>query len=88
MIKNVSLRSIYILLFNNFISQIIENDWQLKKFENGITVYTRKTVNSNFKELKATFNLKTSLNSIVALINNGESYPQWVYRCGQSVTLK
>ena len=82
MIRNITLLSIYILLFNKCISQVIENDWQLKEFENGMTIYARKPINSNFKELKASFGLKTFLSSIVALVNDCESYPQWVYKYG------
>lgn len=63
-------------------------DWHLKKNENGIAIYTRKTAASDIKELKSIMYVKTSLNSIVALLNDWESYPKWVYKCGQSTTLK
>lgn len=62
--------------------------WQLKKAEDGIEVYTRKDENSSFKELKSVVILKTSLSSIVALLTDFESYPDWVYRCGTSRTVK
>lgn len=65
-----------------------QTDWQLKKYESGIAVYTRTTAGSEFKELKAVTTVKTSLHSIVALLNDWDSYPQWVYRCGKSSTLK
>jgi len=73
---------------NSLSSSINENEWQLKKYENGIAVYTRNTKNSSFKELKSVLTIKTSLKSIVALLNDWDSYPQWVYRCGKSLTLK
>ncbi|HEY0030676.1 MAG TPA: START domain-containing protein [Bacteroidia bacterium] len=63
-------------------------DWQLKKFENGISVYTRSLEASKFKELRAVFEIKTSLSSIIALLNDVETYPQWVYRCQASKILK
>jgi len=62
--------------------------WHLKKFENGISVYTRNSPGSDFKELKSVCSLKTSLSSIVALLNDWDTYPQWVYKCGKSTTLK
>src|ERR1700756_29884 len=65
-----------------------ENDWQLYKNENGIAIYSRKANNSNIKQLKTVVILNTSLNSIVALINDWDSYPEWNYRCGESKTLK
>ncbi|HXU28176.1 MAG TPA: START domain-containing protein [Bacteroidia bacterium] len=63
-------------------------NWQLYKCENGISIYSRKANNSNIKQLKSVVNLKTSLNSIVALLNDWDSYPEWNYRCGESKTLK
>ncbi|HXD94398.1 MAG TPA: hypothetical protein VNX01_14425, partial [Bacteroidia bacterium] len=60
----------------------------MKKEENGIAVYSRKTINSNFRELKSIAYVKTSLSSIVALLDDWETYTQWVYKCGESKTLK
>jgi hypothetical protein len=65
-----------------------KGEWTLKKNENGISVYARSSENSGFKELKSVVVLKTSLSSIVSLLNDFESYPFWVYKCGRSTTLK
>ncbi|MDI1356335.1 MAG: START domain-containing protein [bacterium] len=62
--------------------------WQLKKAENGISVYSRDALNSKFKEVRSVFLVKTSLSSVVALLNDFDSYTQWVYRCGASSTVK
>lgn len=75
-------------LFCGFSEKTPPNDWQLKKFENGISVYTRLTEDSQYKELKSVFQIKTSLSGIIALLNDFESYPQWVYRCEKSKALK
>ena len=69
-------------------SQKSPSDWHLKKYSNGIAVYTRNASTSAYKELKSEVKIKTSLSSVVALILDYESYPQWVYRCGNSATLK
>jgi hypothetical protein len=69
-------------------SQDAKDSWVLKKNEQGVSVYSRKTSESDIKELKSVIYLKTSLKSIVALIDDWESYPQWVYQCGVSSTLK
>lgn len=76
------------LSFNSFSFKKNTNEWELQKFENGISVYTRVTDNSAYKELRAVFQIKTSLSSIIALLNDVQSYPQWVYRCGTSKILK
>jgi START domain len=65
-----------------------EPPWQLKKFENGVAVYSRQAKNSNFKELKAEVYLQTSLNSIVALLEDRAAFPEWVYKCSNSHIIK
>ncbi|MCX6296774.1 MAG: hypothetical protein NTX97_12055 [Bacteroidetes bacterium] len=83
---------IFLLLFLPFskpeFPQKSVSDWQLQKFENGITVYSRIAENSKYKELKVVYQIKTSLSSIVALLNDAPSFPQWVYRCDASKILK
>jgi len=86
---------VYILLTANCLlitvhsfSQTKKDDWVLYKSEKGISVYSRKTVNSDYKELKVVFSLKTSLNSVWALLNDWASYPEWNFRCGESKILK
>lgn len=69
-------------------SQENKEEWRLKKNHKGIEVYSRKTVNSEFRELKSIMYLKTSLNSVVALVNDRASYPEWVYKCGEAKTLR
>lgn len=86
--SRVSVFLIFATLFAGFRPEIPGNDWELKKSENGITVYTRLTEGSAYKELKATFQVKTSLSSIIALLNDVESYPQWVFRCETSKVFK
>lgn len=77
-----------IFLLTGFSEKTPTNDWELKKFECGISIYTRTTENSKFKELKAVFQIKTSLSSVLALLNDYETFPQWVYRCEKSIALK
>ena len=74
--------------YTSFFSQENKNAWELQKNENGISVFSRKTAGSDYKELKAIVYLTTSLKSIVALIYDWDSYPQWVYKCENSSTLK
>ena len=83
------MRLLFCLLISTIcFSQNSKSDWHLKKNENGIAVYSRKTASSDFRELKSIAYVKTSLNSIVALLNDWDTYTQWVYKCGQSKTLK
>jgi ribosome-associated toxin RatA of RatAB toxin-antitoxin module len=86
--KPVVFLLILVFFFFGFTFQQKKNNWQLKKLESGIAVYTRTATDSKFKELKSIFQIKASLSTIVSLLNDYESYPQWVYRCGQSSTIK
>lgn len=85
--KTVSL-FLFSLLFITLSSFQNTYNWQLKKFENDISIYTRTPENSKYKELKAVYQIKTSLSSIIAVLNDFESFPKWVYRCEKSMALK
>ncbi|MCE3277981.1 MAG: lipid-binding protein [Bacteroidetes bacterium] len=78
----------FFFLLCKYSSSQSQNDWILKKEEEGISVYTRNVETSSLKELKSVVTIRTSLSSIVALLNDWDSYPQWVYRCEKSSTLK
>lgn len=86
--KKYVLLQLVVFYFGATSFYIPNDDWQLKKNEQGVTVYTRDSENSAFKELKAVAYLKTSLSSIVGLLYDFEKYPEWVYKCGKSGTLK
>ena len=88
MSKNNFFLVFFALFYVSGFSQHKVTDWELKKNESDILIYTRHTENSAFKELKSIITIKTSLSSIIALLNDFESYPQWVYKCGESSTLK
>ncbi len=55
--------------------------WELKKDKDNIAVYTRKNINSDFKELKCVTTVKSSLSSIVKILTDYDHYPDWVYHC-------
>lgn len=82
------MRTIICLLICSVCFSQSNNPWQLYKNENGIAVYSRKAAKTNIKELKTVVRLKTTLNSLVALLNDWDSYPQWNYKCEESKTLK
>ena len=73
---------IAILTLTSFHS--LEHDWVLKKYGNGVSVYSLSLDTSSIKELKSICQIKTSLSSIIALLDDRESYPKWVYKCGES----
>ncbi len=74
------------LVFTSF--YLTSGQWILKKYDKGVAVYNRDLDTSSIKELKAVTQIKTSLSSIIALLNDRETYPQWVYKCGKSYLIK
>jgi hypothetical protein len=88
-LKGLLFSAFFIFFFLNiFAQQQDASGWYLKKTENGISVYLRDLPDSRLKELKSVVKLKTSLSSIVALLSDFGAYPEWVYRCEKSSTLK
>lgn len=78
--------SLFLLSFDSISDS--SDSWQLKKSENGIFVYTRNAQGSDYKELKAVYQIKTSMSSVIALLNDVDSYPQWIYKCERSKLIK
>jgi hypothetical protein len=79
---------LFIFSFASFFSAFAVNDWELKKNESGIAIYTRDIPGSSFKELKVLTSFNTSLTSIVALIEDVSSYPLWIYQCKEGKLIK
>ena len=50
-------------------------DWDLKKEENGVRVYTRYAENSKLKEVRTVNVVQSSLSGIVALLLDVKNYP-------------
>jgi hypothetical protein len=65
-----------ILLFS-----VDQKEWELKKNEDNIKVYTRKVTTSDFKELKSSTVVKASFSSVINLLCDVENYTKWVYKC-------
>jgi hypothetical protein len=65
-----------------------KEDWELKKDENGIKVYTRLSEGSNLKEVRVVNEVHSSLSAIVALLLDTKNYPSWIYACSEAQTLK
>ena len=74
-----------ILLFLLFFSG---NDWELRKNEDNIRVYTRRITTSDFKELQCKTTVKATLGSIIKLLADDNNFPQWIYGCIKSSHIK
>jgi len=65
-----------------------EAKWELKKDKNDVKVYVREAVDSPFKELKMSYTVEASMNSIMALLQDIEAIPDWVYKCTEAYVVK
>jgi len=59
-----------------------------KRDKESIKIYTRKTTYINFEEFKGVTELKTSLNSLVGLLEDTDACALWVYKCISEKTLR
>jgi hypothetical protein len=56
-----------------------QTDWQLKKEEDGIKVFTANTPNSNFKSVKVECIVKARPSQLVAFLMDVERQHDWIY---------
>jgi len=61
-----------------------EAQWELRKDKHGIKVYVREAIDSPFKELKMKFSIDATMSTVVALLQDIEAIPEWVYKCSES----
>ena len=71
-----------------FSSVSVAGEWKLRKDKESILVYTRNVAERKFQEFKGITKIKTTLNSLVALLEDSDSCENWVYKCLNEVTIK
>ena len=62
--------------------------WELKKDQDGIRVYSRKSDSSGFDELKVETTLHARLSSLAALLLDISNYPRWSFNSEKAYILK
>jgi len=65
-----------------------QQEWNLKKDENGIKVYSRSNEHSKYNELRVEMTLQASLSSVAALVLDIGNYPNWSFNTKQTSLLK
>jgi len=76
-----------ILLFA-FVAVTAQGNWELKKSENGIAVYTRKAATGNLKELRVVCELDATKAQLISTLQDIGNYNDWVYSNKKSEILK
>lgn len=75
-------------LFSLLAEGTAANEFTLEKDKNGVKVYTRKVEGSSLKEFKGVTAIKTSLMSLVALMDDTDSYTKWLHNVTEAKLLK
>lgn len=69
-------------------SETAKRDWELRKNENNIKVYTREVVGSQYLEFKSEAYFSCSVSTFVAILQDASSSTEWSYGCGECKVLK
>ncbi|WP_207766253.1 START domain-containing protein [Leptospira wolffii] len=62
--------------------------WDLEKEKNGIVVHTRQIEGSELREFRGKTRLKTSLHTVIALMEDNPNYTTWLKDCKKSEAVK
>lgn len=65
-----------------------QDNWILKKDKDGIKVFTRKSANFKFNELKVECELECRVSQLAAVLMDVNNHTQWVYKTVKSQLLK
>lgn len=76
--KYLFANTIFIVLFTLPAVFAQESEWELKKDEDGIKVYTRGVEGSNIKEFKSSTIINASSDILYNIILDVENYPKWI----------
>jgi len=86
---SVKCRIVWVVVMCLFTSVCFaQGDWQLKRDEDGIKVYTGKNPNSNFKSIKVECTINAHLSQLVAFLLDVDKQHEWVYANKNSRLLK
>ena len=84
---NYLISILLIILCSSAMMGSAKAQWELVKDENGIEVFLRTVPGSKIKEFKGVTNINSSLDSIVAVLDDTEACPKWVHNCKDPVKL-
>jgi len=76
-------RLLILLLSFPFIS-FAQEEWTLKKNENGIAVYTRRLNSEKYKEIKVVCEFNASADQLIKVLQDVNHHKDWVYKTTKS----
>lgn len=85
-------RNLKILLlfftFSAFLFSFAHAEWKLEKDEDGIKVYLKKVKGSEIKEFKGVTTIKSSMDSLLAIVKDTDNFDKWIHQCAEPEVLK
>lgn len=69
---------------NSFANNDFSNNWSLEKEDDGIKISSREIAHSDFREFKAEVTLETSIDAILAVFQDPDSFTRWVHQCSSA----
>lgn len=61
-----------------------QKNWELRKDENGIAVYTRKLDNEKYKEIRVLCEFDASADKLIEILQDVNHHKNWVYKTTKS----
>ena len=81
---HIGLLTFIFLCFGYYNSYAQTTEWELVSKNESLNIYTRKSSESDIKEVKITGTLSCSQESIIEALNDIKEYKNWVYKCSDS----
>lgn len=63
-------------------------EWNLKKDEDGIKIYTRLAPGSEYEDVRCTLKIKARLSSFTAMLKDVQGYTEWAFNCLEAKLLE
>jgi ribosome-associated toxin RatA of RatAB toxin-antitoxin module len=85
--KTIAMKRILVMLFTICSFSVYAQEWELKKEENGVLVYTKDN-GTPYRSVQSVTVIKTSLSQAVALVMDVDRFPQWIFKCQSAKVLE
>jgi hypothetical protein len=82
----IHMKTFLLLIFVSVIHLICsgQDEWALKKNENGIAVYTRKLNNEKYKEIRVICEFNGRAERLIQILQDVDGHKNWVYKTTKS----
>jgi hypothetical protein len=75
----------FLILLFPLLGMTQTNDWQLKKEEGGIKVYTKQIEGASLDAFKGVGKVEASMQQIMEVLRDGGNYEEWYPNCSEAV---